>query len=72
MIIECTSALAISPGNIGSLGRNQVHLKDILTAHGWSDFLTEIFSKHRIRSWQLAPFNTSILACAGKKVKVTS
>jgi hypothetical protein len=72
MIIECTSALAISPGNLGSLGPNKLHPKGILTAYGWSDFLPEIFSKLRIRSWQLATINTSILVHVGKKVKVTS
>jgi hypothetical protein len=70
MIIECT--LVTSSRNLGSLGRKQVHPKGILTVHGWSDFLLEIVSKLRIRSWQLAPINTSILAGVGKGVKLTS
>ncbi len=72
MIIECTSALVTSPGNLGSLGPKHVHPKGILTAHGSSGFLLEIVSKLCIRSWQSASIKTSILPGVGKGVKLTS
>ncbi len=72
MIIECTSAFETSPGNLGMLGPKHVHPKGFFTAQGWSRFLPEMIFRLRIRSWQSAPINTSILAGVGKGVNLTS